>query len=98
MCDIKIDLEVLEKLWNGDLFPAEQCHSKDKEYRKLLCGLDEIHTQLLERIDENSQAGELLERYEQQASLVVERDHLEAFKMGFALAVSMVAETLSEDK
>lgn len=96
MCDMKIDLEVLEKLWNGDLFPAEQCHPQDKEYKELLCALDETHVQLLNIVAESSEIRKLLEDYENQASIIEEKNHLEAFKMGFALAISMTAESLSE--
>lgn len=97
MCKMKIDMEVLEKLWNGKLYIAEQCRPKDEEYWGFICELDTLHTQLLEMIDENSQAGKILGCYEQQKSMITEREHLEAFKMGFALAVSMVAEILSRE-
>lgn len=93
---INIDLKVLEKLWNGDLHIAERCHPQDKEYQEMVRELDVIHTQLLEVVTEDSQVGELLERYEQQSSTIAEREHLEAFKMGVALALSMVMETLLE--
>jgi len=94
---MKIDMEVLEKLWDGKLYIAEQCHPKDEEYSRFICKLNTLHTQLLEMVDENSQAGKILGRYEQQMAKVTERDHLEAFKMGFALAVSLVAEILSKE-
>lgn len=96
MSEIKIDLEILEKLWNGDLFPAEQCHPQDKEYRELLLALDTVHAQLLKIISENSEIEKLLEDYEQQVSMIEERNQLKAFKMGFALALSMMVESLME--
>lgn len=96
MSEVKIDLEVLEKLWDGKLYIAEQCYPQDKEYKVMVNELDAIHTQLLGMVDENSQAGKLLERYEQQTSMVADREQLEAFKKGFAIAVSMAAETLSK--
>lgn len=91
-----IDLKVLEKLWNGDLYIAEQCHPQDQEYRELRKKLGVIHAQLLEMFPESSQIGKLLERYERQISAIAEREQLEAFKRGFDLALSMVAEVLLE--
>lgn len=89
---IKLDPEVLEKLWNGDLYIAENCHLKDEEYRELTRELGEIHAQLLEMLPENNRVCKLFERYKQQASSIAEREHLEAFKMGVTLGLSMVAE------
>lgn len=95
MSEIKIDLEVLEKLWDGKLYIAEQCYPQDEQYRGMLHELGMIHAELLGALDKESHAGELLERYEQQTSAVAEREHLEAFRRGFLLAVSMVAEALN---
>lgn len=96
MREIKIDLKVLEKLWNGELFPAEHCRPGDEEYRKMVANLDAIHMQLLKEISGDNQGEKFLECYEQQLSAMAEREHLEAFKTGFFLALGMVIEMLLE--
>lgn len=96
MSKIKIDLEVLEELWDGKIYPAEQCCPQNNVYKEMTQRLDKVHTQLIEALEKDSIKLELFERYENQMASVMEMEHKEAFKKGFCLAVSMAAEILVE--
>ena len=96
MSKIKIDLEVLEELWDGKIYPAEQCSPQNNVYKEMTHKLDKVHTQLIEVLEKDSVELKLFEYYENQMSSIMDMEHKEAFKKGFCLAVSIAAEILVE--
>lgn len=96
MDKIKLEKDVLEKLWNGELNVSEECRLHWDKYKKELRELDQIHRELAKALEGQEEGEELMERYENQRSYLSELENREAFKRGFGIAVSMLMEALEQ--
>lgn len=88
--------KIIEKLWNGDITPAENFGVNDLEIRNLI-RLKERNKEALDKLlDEQGKA--VFEKFvdceEEYSCLITTR----AFSDGFCLASKLLTEALSEDE
>ena len=86
----------LNNLWDGNIFPQEELlNTKNEEINNSSSRLDKMHLELSEKI--NKELFDMLNNYELEHgryhSLIAE----EAFKVGFSLAVKMMAEIIGRE-
>lgn len=86
--------DILEKLWNGELYISEQCISADEEYKQILSEIDECYKKLESEIQENEKIISQIDRYIDLILKASEYRNKEAFKKGFGIAVSMILEAV----
>lgn len=83
-------------MWRDGLYPGERCRPKSRKYRDDWKRLGDVQDQI-ERMMRDDRG--LLILYEEQQNLVSrlhEMENIEAFKIGFALAVRLLYESARE--
>ena len=90
-----IQPDILEKLWNGELYISEQCLPTDEEYKQILSEIDESYKKLESEIQENEKIISQIDQYIDLILKASEYRNKEAFKKGFGVAVNMVLEVVS---
>lgn len=86
---------VIEDLWNGNITPCKNCGSNDPELEKVFA-LMERHKAVLFRELEGEHR-EVFEKYNDSIEEYIYMISLHAFRDGFRLAGSLVAEAISNN-
>ena len=87
-------MNILEKLWYGNIYPNEHSVRKDSEYAQALRKVVEEKECLLTNLaPELRQNIEKLVDVQMEAAAIAERD---AFVMGFRLATQIIVDSLTD--
>lgn len=81
-------MTTLENLWYGNISPNETYLDNNEKYRVLLAQMGNEQEQLAENFTKKQT--KLLARYDSVLNLMQDVEHIEAFKSGFRLAISIL--------
>ena len=87
--------KTLEKLWNGNIAPGENCGANDPEIMALIALMERNKNELGRTLNPQQQ-----ERFQKYIDCAQEYSYLitaQAFGYGFCLASKLLTEALSED-
>ena len=88
---MKLEENMLDKLWSGDIFARETLfNTENAEINNLSSNLDALHFELSEKLD--AKLLNKLNSYERAHGAHTELVSREAFKLGFSLAVKIMSE------
>jgi len=88
-------MSIFKKLWNGEIFIAENCVPKSEEYRKVAHSLSEASESLENALDENHQ--QIFEAYQAARADAETLIQIEIFRQGVQFGFELAKE-LTEDK
>ena len=88
-------MSIFKKLWNGEIFIAENCVPKTEEYREAAHSLSEASESLESALDENQQ--KILEEYQSARADAETLIQIEVFRQGVQFGFELAKE-LTEEK
>lgn len=88
--------DTIEKLWNGEITPAEKCGADDPELEELITLLERHKEALGKKLDR--QQKDIFEKYLDCVEEYIYFTSMHAFSDGFCLASKLMCEALSEKR
>ena len=86
---------IIEDLWNGNIAPSKYCGANDPELAKVLLLMERHKTVLFRELEREHR--EVFEKYNDSIEEYIYMISLHAFRDGFRLAGSLVAEAFPDN-
>jgi hypothetical protein len=87
---------ILRKLYNGEIYPAEQINPNSPKYREITGELEKVKKRFVETLNDSNI--ELFNRIEELRGEIANIYGFEDFACGFRLAVSLIFEGRNVDE
>ena len=84
-------MNIIEEMYNGDLFPIGSSSHNNKEYKKVISDISKAESELLKAYP---QARELFEKYQNAQIELITIDNRREFVNGFRIGAQMAMETM----